>query len=189
MGRAGGGFEVFAHALEGYVCLKATKLTDAINERAMELVWDNLSRAWRRPRDFVAREAVMLGANLAGMTIASTGVGACHAVAHSIGGKFNVSHGETNALLLPHVVDYNLGAARKKYAVVAELVGGKHANDLPRLIGRATKKTGLRAHLSELGVAQTDLAAIARDSFRGSMAVNPRKATRAGIVRMLKGAL
>ncbi len=98
-------------------------------------------------------------------------------------------HGEGNALLLPHVIDYNLRAARRKYQAVAELLGEKKADNLASVIARATKKMGLRARLSELGVAQSDLAWIAKDSFRGSMAVNPRKATQAGIVEMLKKAL
>jgi len=177
------------HAIEGYVCLRASKLTDALNEKAISLVWANVLKAWRHPKDLDARENVLLGANLAGMTIASTGVGACHAVVHSLGGKFNISHGEGNALLLPYVIDYNLKAAGKKYAAVASLLGGKAADDLPRLIARATKKAGLRSRLSELGVSKADLACIAADSFRGSMAVNPRKATQAGIVGMLKKAL
>ncbi len=117
------GMDAFIHALEGFTSNQANPLSDTLAREAMYLIGKNLRTAVARGKNIGAREEMLMGSLMAGMTLASAGVGSCHALAYPLGSFFDIPHGLANAVLLPHVMKYNLIGALEKYAEVAELMG------------------------------------------------------------------
>ena len=118
---ADAGFDVLAHALEGYVGSNATPITDALAKDAFCAAFAAL------PLSFAGRAEVRLkihtAATMAGMAFTQAGLGLCHAMAHSLGGMFHVPHGRLNAILLPSVIGCNAHRAGEKYAAIARAAG------------------------------------------------------------------
>jgi alcohol dehydrogenase len=117
------GIDAMVHAIEAYTSQhKKNPVSDALAKAALGLLAPNLVTACRNGRDRAAREAMLLGAMLAGQAFANAPVAAVHALAYPIGGIFHVPHGHSNALVLPHVLRFNLGAAAPLYAELAEVI-------------------------------------------------------------------
>ena len=116
------GIDALVHAIETYVSLNATVFSDILAERAIELIADFLPMAWAKGSNTEARYQMSLAATLAGMAFASGGVGAVHALAYPLGTDFHMTHGRTNAIMLPHIVAYNLAGSIRKYARIAYLM-------------------------------------------------------------------
>ena len=102
------GMDALTHAVEAYVSTGATPLTDACAEKAIKLVSENLRRAVANGSDIHAREGMCYAQYLAGMAFNNASLGHVHAMAHQLGGFYNLPHGECNAILLPIVEEYNL---------------------------------------------------------------------------------
>ena len=118
---AEGGFDVLAHALEAAVAKEAGAFSDLYAREAFSSAYGAL------PASFAGRKQVRLkvhlAATMAGIAFSQAGLGLCHAMSHSLGGMFHVSHGRLNAVLLPAVVSCNAHAAGKKYAEMARFAG------------------------------------------------------------------
>ncbi len=117
------GMDALTHAVEAYVSTAATPITDACAEKAMLLIGKNLRTAVIQGKNLEAREAMCYAQYLAGMAFNNASLGYVHAMAHQLGGLYNLPHGECNAILLPYVSEYNLTASIDKYAIVAQLLG------------------------------------------------------------------
>ena len=126
------GIDALVHAIETYVSMNATVFSDILAERAIELIADYLPMAWAKGANMEARYQMSLAATLAGMAFASGGVGAVHALAYPLGTEFHMTHGRTNAIMLPHIVAYNLAGNVRKYARIAYLMG-QDVEGLPML--------------------------------------------------------
>lgn len=100
---AASGVDAFTHALESYVAVRATPLTKMYAEKAMRLFPKHIQRAVHHGQDLAARIGMSWVSNLAGVSLANAGVGAVHALAYPLGGKFHIEHGVANALLMPYV--------------------------------------------------------------------------------------
>jgi alcohol dehydrogenase len=117
------GMDAFIHALEGFTSVQANPLSDTFAREAMTTIGNNVRLAVANGNNRPARRKMLMGSLLAGMTLASAGVGACHALAYPLGAFFDIPHGLANAVLLPHVMRYNIIGALARYAEVAEILG------------------------------------------------------------------
>ena len=115
------GFDVLAHALEGYVAKNAGAVTDALAREAFCKAFTCLPASFAG--DTSVRLALHLASTMAGMAFSQAGLGLCHAMSHVLGGKFHVPHGRLNAILLPEVVEVNAAEAAEKYARIARAAG------------------------------------------------------------------
>jgi alcohol dehydrogenase class IV len=102
---AASGVDAFTHAIESYIAIKATPLTKVYSEKAMKLFTTNITRAVHNGRDLEARIGMSWVSSLAGVALANAGVGAVHALAYPLGGRFHIEHGVANALLMPFVFE------------------------------------------------------------------------------------
>jgi alcohol dehydrogenase class IV len=117
------GIDAFTHALEAFVSRRAGPISDGYARTALGLIGPNLRRVYQAPDDRAAREAMMLGATLAGLAFSNASVALVHGMSRPIGAHFHVPHGMSNAMLLPAVTHYSLNAALPRYAEAARLAG------------------------------------------------------------------
>ncbi|HYB21185.1 MAG TPA: iron-containing alcohol dehydrogenase [Thermodesulfobacteriota bacterium] len=117
------GMDALTHAVESYVSLNATDVTDLLAFRAMELIAKNLRMAYAHGENLMVRSNMMEGSLLAGMAFANAGVAAVHAFAYPLGGEFHIAHGLANTLMLPYVMRYNIIGCPDKFARMAKAFG------------------------------------------------------------------
>lgn len=117
------GVDALTHALEGWVSQFATDHTDTLNRAAVRLILENLETACREPGNLAARDAMALGSHYAGLCLSTSAVGYVHAIAHQLGANYGVPHGRANAMVLPHVLAFNLPACEAKLARLAREIG------------------------------------------------------------------
>ena len=115
------GFDVLTHALEAYVAGNSGAITDVYAREAFSSAYASLPASYAGNQ--TVRLKVHLAATMAGMAFSQAGLGLCHAMAHSLGGMFHVSHGRLNAILLPAVLSCNAHVCGKKYAELARAAG------------------------------------------------------------------
>ncbi len=181
------GMDALTHAIESYTSPKADSQTDMYALKAIELIGANLRRAVSFGADAKAREGMALGSVFAGISLANAGVGAVHACAYPLGGRFGMGHGVTNALLLPYIMEYNLVGDLQKFANIARALG--EVTDLLSLREQAelsrkavfelSRDIGIPQKLSAFGVQKEDIAGLAEAAMQVTrlMDNNPKKLT------------
>ena len=117
------GMDALCHAIECYISKKANPLSDTYALRAVSLISRSLRQAYQNGSDIDARHDMMLAALFGGMCIASSSTTAVHALAYPLGGKFHIPHGLSNAVLLPHIMQFNLDATVEKFRDIAQAMG------------------------------------------------------------------
>ncbi len=117
------GADALVHAVEAYVSMNATVFSDLWAEEAIRLIGAYLPIACAKGSNREARYHMSLAATLAGLAFTSGGLGAVHALAYPLGTEYHMTHGRTNAMMLPHVMNFNLPGNPEKYARIAELLG------------------------------------------------------------------
>ncbi len=117
------GIDALTHAIEAYVSRKANPYSDSQALAAMRLIGPNLRRAYHDGSDVAAREAMMIGATLAGIAFSNASVALVHGMSRPIGAFFHVPHGLSNAMLLPSVTAWSIPAAPQRYADCARAIG------------------------------------------------------------------
>lgn len=197
------GLDALTHALEAYVSTEATDFTDALAEKATTLLFRFLPQAYKDGNDLVAREKVHNAACLAGMAFNTAGLGICHSLAHAVGGKFHISHGRSNAVILPYVMEFNANLeqgektlAARKYQRMAKLVGLPYANtavavnSLVRRIREMEAAFGIPSTLKKLDVDPAAVLELKVEMIEAALAdtcttTNPRQVTAVDLEHLL----
>jgi alcohol dehydrogenase class IV len=134
------GMDALVHAIETYVSMNATPFSDLFASRAIELIAKYLPTAFAKGENIEARYHMSLASLLAGLAFASGGLGAVHALAYPLGTEYHLPHGRTNAIMLPHVMEFNLIGNPSRYALIAGMMGkGGNLADLKGKAGLAVE--------------------------------------------------
>ena len=155
------GMDVLTHAIESYVSVMASDYTRGLSLQAIKLVFENLEHSYRFG-DEESREKMHNASTMAGMAFANAFLGINHSLAHKVGPMFDIPHGRTNAILMPHVIRYN-GRDPQKHAMFPKydyFRADKDYADIARFMGWGTDKQSdaelvevLAQKVYELGVA------------------------------------
>jgi alcohol dehydrogenase class IV len=117
------GMDALTHAIESYVSKADFQLANGVSIQAMKMISEHLRTAVNDGKNLEAREAMIDASMMAGFAFNINGLGLCHQIAHTMSAHCDVPHGMANAIILPHVMGFNIPAALKKYADVAEAMG------------------------------------------------------------------
>jgi alcohol dehydrogenase class IV len=168
------GIDAMVHAIEAYTSRdKKNLMSDGLARDALRLLSANLVAACADGRDRAARENMLAGAMLAGMAFANSPVAAVHALAYPLGGRYHITHGLSNALMLGPVLRFNASAAAPLYAELADLLLGpgpggpqNRAEAFIDETERLMDESGVPRRLRDLGVKQDSLALLAADAMK-----------------------
>ena len=192
------GMDALTHAIEAYVSTIATPITDACAIKAIELIRDFLPSAVANGKNMEARDRMAYAEYLAGMAFNNASLGYVHAMAHQLGGFYNLPHGVCNAILLPSVCDFNLIACPKRYKNIAIALGQDVTglSDLDagakgiQAIRQLSALLGIPSGLTELGVKEDDLEVMATNAKKDACQLtNPRTATLQQVVGIFMSAM
>ncbi|ALB44952.1 iron-containing alcohol dehydrogenase [Clostridium beijerinckii] len=191
------GMDALTHAIEAYVSKDANPVTDASAIQAIKLISQNLRQAVALGENLEARENMAYASLLAGMAFNNANLGYVHAMAHQLGGLYDMPHGVANAMLLPHVERYNMISNPKKFADIAEFMGEnisglsviEAAEKAIDAMFRLSKDVGIPASLKEMGIKEKDFEYMAELALLdGNAFSNPRKGNERDIVNIFKAA-
>ncbi|EDQ01804.1 L-threonine dehydrogenase [Shewanella benthica] len=192
------GMDALTHAIEAYVSIAANPITDACAIKAIELIKANLIEAVDNGQNIDAREQMAYAQFLAGMAFNNASLGYVHAMAHQLGGFYDLPHGVCNALLLPHVQQYNAQVAAPQLKDVAKAMGvdvssmsdeqgATAAIDAIKVLAAAVK---IPENLTKLGVKAEDIPTLADNALKDACGfTNPKQATHAEICQIFTNAL
>lgn len=191
------GVDALIHALEAYISRNASPFSDAMAEKAMELIGANLRRFVANRQDEEAACAMMAGCNFAGIAFAWARLGNVHAMSHPVSAYFHVPHGVANSILLPTVIEYNALADNGRYEVIYNYIreGNEVLNGFkPEMLVEELKKLnedfGIPKSLSEVGVKEEMIEEMAKDAMMsGNIPANPRQTNVKDIIELYKKAL
>lgn len=179
------GMDAMTHAIEGLITKGAWEMTDMLHLKAIEIIGHSLEASVEGDQN--GREKMALGQYIAGMGFSNVGLGLVHGMAHPLSAWYNIPHGVACAALLPTVMKYNKEYTGEKYREIALVLGIKGAAEMSLEdvrdaacgeIDRLSKAVGIPATISELGVKETDIPAIAEDALRDVCTPgNPRETT------------
>lgn len=191
------GVDALIHAIEAYISTNASPFSDAMAEKAMELIGKNIRRFVANRKDEEAACAMMAGCNFAGISFAWARLGNVHAMSHPVSAYFNVPHGVANSILLPTVMEYNALADHGRYEVIYNYISeGAYTKESfrPQMLVEELRKLnrdlGIPKRLSEVGVTEEMIPAMAKDAMlSGNIPANPRQTTEKDIIELYKKAL
>ena len=178
------GIDALAHAMEAYVSVNATPFSDILAEKAIGWIGEYLPIAWAKGSNLEARYFMAFSSTLAGMAFASGGLGAIHALAHTLGAEYHLAHGPSICAILLPVMKYNLSGNPKKYGRIAALMGKntaglsdlKAAETAVEAVRELLESMKISCRLGDYGVPKTDIPKLVQGTMRESrfFALNPR---------------
>jgi alcohol dehydrogenase class IV len=191
------GIDALVHNLEAYANRAAHPLVDPYALEGIRLISQYLPRAVKNGADLEARSAVALGSLFGGLCLGPVNTAAVHALAYPLGSEFRLAHGLANALLLPHVVRFNLSAAPERYAAIARALGVPEISEAAELAARGADRLaalgaecGIPRGLSAVGVPRDAIPRLAADAMKVTRLLknNPREVTFDDAVRIFEAA-
>ncbi|MEN9889873.1 MAG: iron-containing alcohol dehydrogenase AdhB [Pseudomonadota bacterium] len=192
------GMDALTHAIEAYVSTAATPITDACALQAVTLIARHLRDAVRDGQDMVAREQMACAQFLAGMAFNNASLGYVHAMAHQLGGFYDLPHGVCNAILLPHVQAYNAAVAAPRLAQVARAMGvdtagldeAAAAQACLQAIRQLSADIGIPAGVGALGAKAEDIPVLATNAMKDACGLtNPRTPSFEDVCAIFQAAL
>jgi alcohol dehydrogenase class IV len=184
------GMDALVHAIEAFVSNGSSPFTDIHALEAIRLVGANLVGSVANLQNIDLRGKIMLGSLEAGLAFSNASLGIIHAMAHSLGGYRDLPHGECNAMLLSHVMDFNFNAAPEKFLRIGEALGLDMRGMTLKIkksailseIDRLAKAVGIVDTLGTKGVSRDDVAPLAANAIKDPcIATNPRKPSKRDI--------
>jgi alcohol dehydrogenase len=185
------GMDALTHAIESYTSLLSTPISEGLALHAIRLLAANIRAAVANSQNVQAMTGMLVGANVAGLAFSNTRLGNVHAMAHPLGAFWHIPHGVANALMLPHVMEFNALACPVKMIEVAQAMGepvatfasaGTTEYELGLRAAAAVRKLesdiGIPSRLRDLGVESKSIPDMAQDAMKSAnIAINPRKTT------------
>jgi alcohol dehydrogenase len=191
------GMDALVHALESGMSSRANPWSEGIARQALRMIPAYLPRAVADGTDLEARSQLLLASHLAGVAFASTGLGICHAIGHSLGGRFDIAHGVALTLVLPQVLRFNAPVGGEWLADAAFALGagdtGKSADwntgAAIDAVAALAERIGMPSRLAGFGITEADFPQIAADALDDEVLANtPRMPTAADITSILAAA-
>ena len=191
------GMDALTHAIEAYVSTNANPLTDAAATMAIQMITHYLPKAVANGGYMKARDKMAYAQYLAGIAFNNASLGYVHAMAHQLGGYYNLPHGVCNAILLPYVEEFNLIGNLNRFRDLAEAMGekveglstGDAAAKAIQAIRTISRQVGIPSDLKQLGVKPEDFEVMAENAMKDVCCLtNPRKATKAQIIEIYRRA-
>ncbi|MBI6542852.1 L-threonine dehydrogenase [Proteus vulgaris] len=192
------GMDALTHAVEAYVSIAANPITDACALKAVAMISESLRKVVDNGGDATARENMAYAQFLAGMAFNNASLGYVHAMAHQLGGFYNLPHGVCNAVLLPHVQAYNIQAAAGRLKDIAQAMGvdvsamsdEQGAKACIEEIRKMAKDVGIPAGLKELGVKEEDFKTLAENAMKDACAItNPVQGSESDVIELFRQAM
>ena len=192
------GMDALTHAIEAYVSIAATPITDAVAIKAIELIQAHLRTAVKNGENLEAREQMAYAQFMAGMAFNNASLGYVHAMAHQLGGFYDLPHGVCNAILLPHVQRYNAQVCPERLRDVAKAMGvdveGMSAEQGAAAaidaIVELAKDVSIPSGIKELGAKLEDIPTLADNALKDACGfTNPKQATHEEISKIFEEAM
>jgi len=188
------GIDALCHAIESYTSINASPMSELLSLEAIRLISDNLRTAVHDGTNIEAREAMLLGSLYAGLGLANAGVTAVHSLSYPLGGKYGISHGLANTIMLPRVMAFNLPGAQEKFVDIAEIMG-EIVDDLSlreaaylsvEAVEALIEDCGVFTTLEELEIPEADFPELAKVAMTVArpLANNPCKMTQEDMVEI-----
>jgi alcohol dehydrogenase class IV len=173
------GLDALTHCIEAYANKFAHPVVDNYALQGVKLISQNLLTAVRDGNDLEARAAMALGSLYGGLCLGPVNTAAVHALAYPLGGRYRIAHGVSNALLLPHVLRFNLSAAPARHAEIAIALGiGRGESDLAtaeaglEFLSRLSRDCGVPQRLSELNIPRGEIPEMANSAMKVQRLLN-----------------
>ena len=193
------GMDALVHAIETFVSVHATPFSDILAEKAIAWIGRYLPIAWSKGGNQEARYYMSLAATVSGLAFASGGLGAVHGLSYVLGTRYHMPHGRSNAIMLPHVMKYNLPGAPEKYATIAALLGRStqacDVNQAAALSAEAVeellKTMQISCRLRDYGISEKEMPFLVEGSLKQSrlFAFNPRDLSEADVRAIYQSAI
>lgn len=177
------GMDALSHAFEAFVSNASSAFTDLYSLEAIRLLYENLIPSIKDPSNIQLRGKVMLASLYAGLAFSNASLGCVHSLAHSLGGYLDLPHGECNAILLPHVVDFNFDTSTERYKKIAQILNlpvnkatsSETKQILIDYLQQMKKELGIISTLKQKGVGTSDVPILADKAIKDPCnATNPR---------------
>lgn len=190
------GIDALVHALEAYISKAASPFSDAMAEKALELIGKNIRKYVADRSDVNAAEGMLIGSLFAGIAFSWARLGDVHAMSHPVSAYFDVPHGVANAILLPTIVEYNSLADCGKYLKIYNYISRTPMSKdefepfmLVDLLVELNDQLGIPESLSKVGVEAEKFDAMAEDAMKsGNILVNPRSTTKKDVLELYRKA-
>jgi len=192
------GIDALSHAIESFVSLAATPLTDVQALNAIRLIANNLRESVACSTNLDAKSAMAMASLQAGLAFSNAILGATHAMTHQVDGLLDLHHGETNAVLLPRVMEFNSIACPGRFCQIAEACGEdvtgltkwKGAKKAINAVRRLVRDIGINHGLAAMGLKEEWIGTLSKNALNDACIVtNPRDATESDIAELFMKAL
>jgi alcohol dehydrogenase len=191
------GMDALTHAIESYLSRRANPWSAGLALQVVRMVSEYLPRAWADGSDLEARGQMLLAAHMAGLAMASTGLGACHAIGHALGGRFDVPHGVALTMVLPQVLSFSVPVSAQRLAELSFALGAgstaaaaeQNAAAAVNAVAELARSVGMSHRLSDYAIDRAAFEQIAADALDDEVLANaPVKPTAEDVERMLAAA-